>query len=209
MTLKLSRAEAARLGIKGSTNTPAKPKGPARKGRVAASSEDDSAAISFLVPLKPQPKHRPRTFIDESSMRKAFREAKGNIEEFVRRLRMKTVTTKETKAFEKAVAQAAGLAMRGRDPFPGPVKVTAVFMFEGADHTWPVAQGDGDLDNLEKSFADALNGIVYTDDRMTVSHRTYKVCVDGPAGIFIRVEPAQEDVLAEALALVSGVDKPD
>ncbi|WP_198014546.1 RusA family crossover junction endodeoxyribonuclease [Salipiger mucosus] len=120
----------------------------------------------------------------------------------MKHLRMRTVTTSETRTFEKAVAQAASMQMKGQPAIEGPVELKLVFMLSGRNDVWPVGQGDGDLDNLEKSVSDALNGITYSDDRMIVSKQSWKVCIDGPDGIWISVSPARNDAIIEALDVV-------
>ena len=73
----------------------------------------------------------------------------------------RTVTPKETRAFEEAVARVAAVAMVGREPFSVPVEVEYELGFEGDPTEWPTGSQDGDLDNLLKAVNDAFNGVVF------------------------------------------------
>ena len=116
-------------------------------------------AIGFHCPFDPRGKGRPRLG------------------------RGRTYTDAKTVAFEKAVGFQARAQMRGA-PLTGPLKITITCAFEmprswskkkraalaGRPHTQKP-----DADNVLKAIADALNGIVYADDKqlaiMTVEKR--------------------------------------
>lgn len=96
-------------------------------------------AFETILPIKPVPKQRPR------------RVRVGN--------RMVTYTPKETKQFEKhlRVTVTAELRMAGHQV---PLYPTGAVVLE-------VEAGPtrADADNVYKSVADAMNGVLYKDDR--------------------------------------------
>lgn len=100
--------------------------------------------------------------------------------------------------WKRAVRAAASLAMGGHEPFSGPVAVERVFLFPRTDEQMrPSAppgrvwcpQHVGDEDNLVKAVNDALNGVVYEDDRQICDGRVLKCrCARGEApGVIVRV----------------------
>jgi Holliday junction resolvase RusA-like endonuclease len=187
MAARISRSEAARLGLK----LPGKDK--PKKSKARWSIDDpkllEQKPITISIPVTPKPKHRPRTFVDEGSIRSAFYKAKGNVAIFMKEIRMKTLTTSKTREFEKHIANTASLLVKG-GPIEGPVFVDAIFTLPGDPSQWPTSMRDGDLDNHEKSVLDALNGICYTDDRMIVRKFSAMRCGKTPS-VYIRVSPAQ------------------
>lgn len=64
-------------------------------------------------------------------------------------------------AWKMAVRQEAASQWRGRSPVMGAVKVTVAYYHESG-----TARIDGD--NMVKPIQDALNGVVYNDDRQIV-----------------------------------------
>lgn len=89
------------------------------------------------------------------------------------------------KAYRRAVALLAKRAMAGRAPFTGPVALALVAVFE-PPASWTkraraaalagevVPQVVPDWDNLGKITSDALNGVVYKDDRQIFDGRVLK-----------------------------------
>jgi Holliday junction resolvase RusA-like endonuclease len=67
-------------------------------------------------------------------------------------------TPAKTRNFEKDLAWAAKIAMQGRLPFDGPVRIHVVVSL-------PAKTRASDIDNYLKSAMDPLNGIVWKDDR--------------------------------------------
>jgi Holliday junction resolvase RusA-like endonuclease len=130
-----------------------------------------SDSVSFFVPGEPRGKQRARS-------------GQG-----------RHYTPKETVEAERAIAWAAKVAMKGRPPFEGPLK-----MVVEAIYTHPASWSDKrkeatfwktskcDVDNIFKLCADALKGIVWRDDAQVVSERTMKYY--GPeAGLSVVIEP--------------------
>lgn len=88
-------------------------------------------------------------------------------------------TPQKTRNFETDLKWQAKLAMHGRKPIEGPVKVDMLALFE-IPKSWPARKktdalngvvrptGKPDIDNLLKTAADALNGIVWVDDAQIV-----------------------------------------
>lgn len=173
MTVRLTKSEAARIGIKTSDGKPKK------KGSSRHSIDDTShlcqEPVRLTFPIKPKTKDRPRLAIDESSVKKAFYIAKGNFEIFRKNVRTKAVTTKVTRDFEKNIAETASVLMMGRKPLWGPIQVSVRFVLSGNKEQWPTSHVDGDLDNYEKSFFDAINDLVYTDDALIIKKYSEKV----------------------------------
>lgn len=79
-----------------------------------------------------------------------------------------TYTPQAVREFEKQVARAAWLAMSCNQlqPFTGPLEASFVFGLEAMR---------GDLDNYQKAVQDALNGVVYVDDRQIQRHHAVKL----------------------------------
>lgn len=80
---------------------------------------------------------------------------------------------------------------RGRQKLVNcPVELTCLFVFSGLKNEkweWETRQSKGDFDNLEKGVADALTGIVWTNDSCVVKNTTHKL--RAPIGVkpFVRV----------------------
>lgn len=122
-----------------------------------------TAQIEFTIPGKPVGKGRPRARI-----------MTANGKQFVH-----LYTDKETVDTEKVVAQLARLVMGPRNPFSGPL-VMELLVHHPIPASWSKkdrqAALDGetacmakpDLDNVVKLVLDALNKIVYTDDKQVV-----------------------------------------
>jgi len=198
----LSEAEFKRLtarlgkkpnGAKVAADAPAprKQKGRARLERIAY----DETPVSFEVdlPYDPRPKERPRTVSDMRLVESAFLSSKGNLAAFRSMLAKgfsRTFTPKGTKEYEDLIAVSARGAMRSRQPLKCPVEVSITFVLKGEEGHWPTSAADGDGDNLEKAVLDALNGVVFDDDRQVVRSTREKRCGPEPR-LLISVVPAR------------------
>jgi Holliday junction resolvase RusA-like endonuclease len=151
--------------------------------------------LEFFIDIEPRPKERARTFADDKSLIDAFIKAKGDTRTFMALVKtnlMRSVTPEATRVYETAISISAGHQMKQKkmEPYTCAVEFEIAFVFSGSEDYWPTAQGDGDLDNLEKALLDGLNKIVYTDDKLVVQKTSIKLC--GPkSGIYFRVRPAR------------------
>lgn len=195
----ISEADARRLGLLGTkraaaargSGTAPKTKGRERAMRVAYPDEPVEFAVD--LPFDPRPKERPRTVTDLRRIEEAFMAAKGSLAAFRSILgkgSSKTFTPKGTRDYEALISYGAKAAMRSRQPLSCPVEVEIQFMLKGDASLWPTSAADGDGDNLEKAVLDALNGIVFVDDRQVVRSVRTKVCGPQP-GLWIRVAAAR------------------
>jgi len=112
-------------------------------------------AIVFHVPGPVIPKGRPRT---------VTRDGKSH-----------TYTPKRTKDYEGVVKLYALQARGRRKPFSGNVSLDIEIR----------GKGRGDLDNQVKSLLDALNGVLYNDDKQVVE--LHVIRQNGAAGVTVRV----------------------
>ena len=117
----------------------------------------------------------------------------------------RTYTDKADVAYERAVGFLARAAMHGVPPFAGPVALTVV-----AVHARPQRRPEcvpvdawkqgarvaavtvGDIDNKIKAASDAMNGIVYYDDRQVVAIQAWSLFA--ASGESPRVEVRVESV---------------
>lgn len=110
--------------------------------------------VRFEVTGQPVPKSRPRVV------------TKGK--------RTFAYTPKRVREWEDLVREEAGKHFER--PFDWPVVVSMVFYMERPESRrldfW--VSTTPDLDNLEKSVMDALNGLAYTDDRLVVAKSSSK-----------------------------------
>lgn len=209
--MRLTVKEAERLGLmtrireQGPKRAPAARK-PSR-GRLAVSrGEAPSEEITFFVPVKPQTKQRARTFLPMPEIISAFVASRGRKETFIGMLgdiKHQSFTPKDTKDTENAIARAASVAMAGRTPASDPMVVTLVFVLDGDPDFWPTAHNDGDLDNFTKLALDAMNGIVFEDDRLVVHKVKWKICGTTP-GVVISARPADLRDIEKIVHLVPG-----
>jgi len=196
--VRISEAQARKLGIKpekkaansSSSATNKKPKGRSRADRKVYA----LSPIEFTVKLDqdPKPKERPRTVVDKNALRGSFLASKGNVAAFmdmVTKRISRTYTPQATLDYERIVADHAKIAMIGKKMFECPVETNIVFVLKGEDNIWPTSRLDGDADNLEKSVLDALNGIVFEDDKLVVRSVREKRCGTEPC-VQIRIAPA-------------------
>lgn len=159
-------------------------------------------ALVVSLDLAPQPKERARTFMDERAVISAYTRSGGQVSRFMALIKggggeagvMRSVTPEATREFEATAALMVRQAMAqvSMAPFDCPLEMVKEFRIEGDPATWPTAQSDGDLDNLEKSLADALNRVAYVDDRLIVLVNKIKVCAARP-GISLMLRPADPE----------------
>lgn len=117
--------------------------------------------LRFEIPGKIGGKGRPRARVHKLSSGKTFAQI---------------YTPPDTRGAEAMVRQFASEAMKDRALFEGPVLVN-VTMWLLIPKSWSkqrqltatYATGRPDLDNIAKSIADAMNGIVYADDSQIAS----------------------------------------
>lgn len=115
--------------------------------------------LTIELPLRAIPKGRPR---------------------FTRSGRPYTPT--RTRGYESQIAWYAKMAMGSDPPLTGPIEVTITAAFKRLGKTgdnikdnefWFI--GSPDIDNLAKAICDAMNNIVYQDDRQICSCHTFKI----------------------------------
>lgn len=165
-----------------------------KKGRIQKKDIVDNVN-EFICHLniKPQSKQRARTFLDKNAIARLYNQSCGNLKKFMGLISsnqiMKSLTPEDTKDFEYILSLEAKRVMTQLklDPFECPVEMDIIVRIEGNPEEWPVAHHDGDLDNHEKAIKDALNGIVYLDDRLVVKKTGIKICSKEP-GIDIIVK---------------------
>ena len=168
----------------------------AKKGRSRAQRTDYAGdAVEFTITLNedPRPKERPRTVVDKEILSSSFLAARGNLSYFmgmVAKNLSRTYTPQGTLDYEKLIAEHAKIAMLGKTMFSCPVETKIEFILKGEGDSWPTSRLDGDADNLEKAVLDALNGIVFEDDKLVVRSIREKRCGVEPS-IYIRVAPAR------------------
>ena len=191
MGVRLSKAEAARLGIKIPGKGGGKGSGKGTRHRLDDESHLAQGAIELVFPVRPRVKQRPRLAVDKNSAKAAFELSMGDADVFAKNVKGNAVTPKQTREFEKKVAEMAAVLMLGKKPLWGPVELFARFVLPGNPELWPISHVDGDLDNYEKSFFDSLNEHVYQDDAIIVRKMTEKLFGDvGDARIELYAVPA-------------------
>lgn len=194
--MRITEAQARRLGIKpiskrSTSKEPTKKKGRTRSPRC----EYEENTIEFVIDLAndPRPKERPRHGIDRNNLSSAFLASRGSVSTFMGMISKnlsRTYTPQGTLDYEKKIAEYAKIAMIGKKMLTCPVETEIIFILQGEDNTWPTSRLDGDADNLEKAVLDALNGIVFEDDKLVVRSVREKRCGPKPA-VMIRVSPAR------------------
>lgn len=125
--------------------------------------------ISFEIPGKPQPKQRARAARTKTGIRH--------------------YTPKQTESYEAKVGWIAQQHLAGSEPSSKPFELRLIIWVKIPD-SWPqwkrraaergeiAATTTFDADNVLKSIKDALNGVVYRDDRQVVSGNFDKVFHD-------------------------------
>ena len=115
----------------------------------------------LVIPIEPKPKARPRATVIAGHAR--------------------VYTPKETRVFEAKVAAIA--AEHIKEPIRGPVGITMRFFLKRPQRLMRTKDPEGavpcpfrpDLDNLEKSFIDGINGIAFLDDAQIVAKTSAKL----------------------------------
>lgn len=170
---------------------------PVRRGR-SLREDYPGSEITIDLDVAPQPKERARTFADDRVLTRAFLSAQGDVRRFVGALKakgeggmMRSITPVATRQFEAAVALLVRhfMVKAGLEPYCCPLELEIEFRLEGDPRTWPTGHNDGDLDNLQKSLKDAMNGVAWADDRLVVRTSCTKVCALRP-GISLTLRPA-------------------
>lgn len=204
MRISLQQAKALGIKVPGSKGAAKKAGEPGKtrtKGKNRAAVRDYGRQyIRFEIdlPSDPQPKERPRTVMNTGAIVGAFIEARGNVGRFKELLagRMShTYTPKNTADYEDLILNHARVAMAAAkmQPFECPVKTHVHLVFKGDPAEWPTSPGDGDADNLEKAVLDALNKVVYADDRLVVRSIRTKSCGERPR-LIVKVSPASRRI---------------
>ena len=194
--VRLTEAQAKKLGINLGKKSAGEKKPTKAKGRSRAKRcEYNFEPVEFTVRLDhdPKPKERPRTVVDRNILHSCFLAARGNVGAFMEMVNKKisrTYTPQSTLDYERLVADHAKIAMAGKAMFYCPVETSLIFVLKGEDDIWPTSRLDGDADNLEKSVLDALNGIVFEDDKLVVKSIREKRCGAEPC-VHIRIAPAK------------------
>jgi Holliday junction resolvase RusA-like endonuclease len=178
----------------------AKAKGRKRHVRVDYAAQVEPVVISIPLPYDPRPKERPRSAINYKALKDAFFQARGSVERFMaivtggeassspfdggRKKRAGIITTYtpgRTDEYEKLLKSEGGIVMMRRQVLDVPLEADIVLTLTGDPQTWPTSALDGDGDNLQKAVLDALNGVVFTDDRLIVRKSVEKRCGETPA----------------------------
>ncbi len=98
----------------------------------------------------------------------------------------RTYTPEKTASFEKTVALMAARQLAGRPKLQGPLVAVIVFEFKKPKKT-KLPHPRPDIDNLQKSFLDSLNEIVFDDDSQVWEVHATKTWADQDS-IFITIE---------------------
>ena len=143
-------------------------------------------SIVVVLPGAPQGKGRPRFRVVAPKTGRSF---------------VNTYTPAETRAYERALAITAKVAMRGKQPLQGPLAVNVTALMP-VPASWSNKKRDAalagtirptgrpDCDNIFK-VVDALNKIVWLDDAQIVEARAVKFYSESPA-LRIEVQPVGE-----------------
>lgn len=169
----------------------------ASEGRNRHARETYSAepfVMNIDLPYDPRPKERPRSALDREVLMKAFIGASGNLGTFMAMATkgaIHTYTPERTLEYENLLKAEAQLLMlqNRRKPFDIPLEADIVFTLAGDAGLWPTSGLDGDGDNLQKAVLDALNEVVFTDDRLIVRKRVEKICGPKPS-VSVVIRPA-------------------
>jgi Holliday junction resolvase RusA-like endonuclease len=111
---------------------------------------------------------------------------------------VQTYTDEATRRYEGSVAQLAAAEMVGRKPLEGPLGAVMRFRIPIPVSTSKRARaailageqvhlGAIDVDNAVKAILDAMNGIVFVDDKQIVRLFATKVAAEVP-GVDVRIE---------------------
>lgn len=193
--MRITEAQARRLGLKFPRAGAAAGKAKKAKGRDRAPralAPGEPVSFSLALPYDPRPKERPRTVASREALKAAFLSARGSLDAFMKAAAgrvSRTYTPRATAEYEGLLRKAAQAAMAGRPPFDCAVETHITLVLEGDPGRWPTSRLDGDADNLEKAVLDAMNGIVFADDRLVVRSYREKACGKAPE-VRVEVRPA-------------------
>jgi Holliday junction resolvase RusA-like endonuclease len=206
--MRLSVRDWKRLGGLSNHVPSRRPKG----GETSASGREFAASpgVCFraAIPLAIRPKARPRVFVSDRAFREGFarqglRTANADEAFPIAWTAMRSLTPAATRETERVLRQALAVEMRraGLVPVARPLAVSFDFVFEGDSCLAPVGKRDGDLDNLEKLALDAMNGVVFEDDRLVVMKWSRKRF--GPEPLIairaVEITEATSDLSAECM----------
>lgn len=130
--------------------------------------------VEIFIPIKPQPKDRPRL------SRSGY-----------------AYTTKKTRDYEEALV----FFLRSKyknEPLAGPLSVKAFFFIERpktVKRLYPTSRPDGD--NYLKALLDAGNEILWKDDSQIIDMRAIKLYASSEPGIRLQVTQLDEVVQSE------------
>ena len=94
-----------------------------------------------------------------------------------------TYTPAKTREWEEMVAWSARIALGSDPPMEVPVAVQLVFYRPRAN---------SDLDNLIKAVLDAMNGLVYADDKQISSIHAIRLPDGEQPGVWVMVKPYED-----------------
>lgn len=99
-------------------------------------------------------------------------------------------TPKKTARFEKDLAMLVRYCLHGAKPMAGPLRLSVRFIFVPPKKQTRPYPCKSDIDNLQKSFCDALNGVLWVDDVQIIDSKAVKLyAMDGsPSRIEFEVE---------------------
>ncbi len=99
-------------------------------------------------------------------------------------------TPQKTARFEKDLAMRVGYSLPGFKPFSGPLRLSVRFIFTPPRKQTRPYPCKSDIDNLQKAFCDALNGVLWVDDVQIIDSKAVKLyAMDGsPSRIEFEVE---------------------
>ena len=164
-----------------------------------------------VLPVLMRPKARPRVFVSDRAFREGFARRglrKASAEEAfpIAWTAMRSLTPAATRELEAGLRQALAVEMRraGLVPFARPLAVSLDFVLPGEQRLAPVGKRDGDLDNLEKLALDAMNGVVFEDDRLVVMKWSRKSFGPEPRVSVLVGEIPQSSLGACAVSMFDG-----
>lgn len=99
-------------------------------------------------------------------------------------------TPLKTARFEKELALRVGYSLPGLKPMAGPLRLSVRFIFMPPKKQTRPYPCKSDIDNLQKAFCDALNGVLWVDDVQIIDSKAVKLyAMDGsPSRIEFELE---------------------
>ena len=112
--------------------------------------------FELIFPINPKPKPRARTFVDKFG-------------------RMRATPKASRKRYENILAQMARLRYKNK-PMEGPLRVDVIFFIvrpkKPKFKNFPAVRPD--IDNYQKAFLDAMQGIIFLDDSQICGGECWK-----------------------------------